>query len=53
MPIQKCMKDNKPGYKYGKEGYCYTYEVGNKKEQEKAYTEARKQGIAILKPGGE
>ena len=24
MPVQRCQKNNKPGYKFGKTGTCYT-----------------------------
>lgn len=39
MPIQKCKKKGKTGYKYGESGKCYT----GKKDKIKAI----KQGLAI------
>ena len=39
MPLQKCTKDGKSGWKYGDSGTCYT---GNG-----AREKARKQGVAI------
>ena len=24
MPVQSCTKNNKPGHKWGEEGFCYT-----------------------------
>lgn len=47
MPVKKCEKDGKPGYKYGDEGKCYTYEKGNEEERKKAKEKAFKQGAAI------
>ena len=39
MPIMKCQKKKKKGFKFGDEGFCYT--------DSKARTKARKQGVAI------
>lgn len=39
MPIKKCEKNGKPGYKWGDEGYCYTGPDAKDK--------ARLQGVAI------
>lgn len=39
MPIMKCNKDGKSGYKYGESGHCYTGPDAKKK--------AAKQGQAI------
>lgn len=39
MPIKKCQKDGKPGYKWGDSGECY---VGDDAKQK-----AQKQGVAI------
>ncbi len=39
MPIKRCQKDGKPGYKWGDSGECY---VGDDAKQK-----AQKQGIAI------
>lgn len=47
MPIKKCQKDNLPGYKYGDEGYCYTYNPDDKDSKEAALKKAKKQGTAI------
>ena len=46
MPIMTCRKDNKPGYKWGKSGYCYTY-TNNAASREAAKKKAIKQGRAI------
>jgi len=54
MPLVRCRKDNKPGWKYGKENKtCYTYESGNKKSEARAKLLAGKQGVAIRMRGGE
>jgi len=54
MPVQHCMKDGKPGYKYGEEGFCYTYTPGNEKERQEAKQKAYLQGVAIeRRRGGE
>ena len=37
MPIKRCRKDNKPGYKWGDQGKCYT----GKDAKEKALKQAR------------
>lgn len=47
MPVQKCVKNGKPGYRWGKEGKCYFYTLGNKQSREKAKEKAIKQGKAI------
>jgi hypothetical protein len=26
MPVKQCELDNKPGFKWGEEGTCYTYD---------------------------
>ena len=39
MPIQRCTKDGKSGFRYGPEGFCYT--------GPRAREKARKQGQAI------
>ena len=47
MPVKRCRSDNKPGWKYGDSGKCYTYAAGNKKSESVAKLKAVKQGIAI------
>jgi len=48
MPIMKCKLNNKPGYRWGISGQCYTWEIGDKDKEKEAYNKARKQGIAII-----
>jgi hypothetical protein len=47
VPVQKCQKDNKPGYRWGREGTCYTYTPGNPASRKRAYDRALAQGRAI------
>lgn len=44
MPVQKCQSKGKSGWKYGKEGKCYTGKDAKKK--------AIKQGLAIAQQQG-
>ena len=53
MPIQSCSADGKPGYKFGPEGYCYTYTPGSEKARKAAKQKAYLQGVAIAKNSGE
>ena len=47
MPLKKCQKGGKSGYKWGDSGKCYTYTTGNKTSQKSAKKKAIKQGLAI------
>lgn len=51
MPIKRCQRDNKPGYKWGDAGYCYTYTPGNRKQREAAKNLAAEQAKAIFASG--
>ena len=53
MPLMKCRKDDKPGWKYGDNGACYTYTADDKKSESAAKLKAIKQGIAISRESGE
>lgn len=53
MPVIRCVKDGKPGWKYGEEGFCYTYTPGNEKSSNEAKRKAYLQGAAIEKRTGE
>ena len=53
MPLMKCRVGGKPGWKYGEQGKCYTYEPGDKKSEAAAKLKAVKQGIVISKSTGE
>lgn len=47
MPLMKCRKDNKPGFKWGPEGKCYTYDPKSQISKDNARNKALKQGKAI------
>lgn len=47
MPVQRCMLDGKPGYRWGEHGRCYTYTPGNARSQMRARLKAEAQGAAI------
>ena len=47
MPVQRCQLDGKPGYKWGKQGKCYTYTAGDAASRGRAKQKATKQGLAI------
>lgn len=52
MPRQRCTKNGKPGYRYGRYGTCYTYTPGNKTSRNRAKRKAEIQGSAIRRQGG-
>jgi hypothetical protein len=47
MPVKECSSDGKLGYKYGDDGYCYTYTRGNESSRKSAKQKAHLQGSAI------
>jgi len=47
MPVKECQLNNQPGFKWGDNGKCYTYNVKNKQSKEEALRKAKKQGEAI------
>jgi len=47
MPIKKCTKDGKPGFKFGDSGFCYIFTPNNPTSRLKARKKAEKQGRAI------
>lgn len=47
MPVQECQENNKPGYKWGDAGKCYTYDPNNETSKKEARKKANIQGIAI------
>jgi hypothetical protein len=50
MPIYRCRRNGKSGFKYGVEGKCYTYTDPASKKR--AHSRAVKQGQAIEKSKG-
>jgi len=49
MPVQSCMENNKPGFKWGAKGKCYVYPAGDEKASGKAKEKAYLQGYAATK----
>ena len=47
MPVTSCQKDGNPGFKWGEEGHCYTYDQGNSASRLRARLKAEAQGRAI------
>lgn len=47
MPIKKCTKDGKPGFKWGDEGKCYTYTSNDPESRRRARQLAEQQMRAI------
>lgn len=47
MPIKRCQIDNKPGYKWGDSGKCYSYNPNNESSIKEAKKSAVAQGLAI------
>lgn len=47
MPVKNCEDNNKPGYKWGDSGKCYTYNPDNEGQKRNAKKSAIVQGIAI------
>jgi hypothetical protein len=50
MPIKNCSVNNKPGYKWGNGGHCYTYAPNDAESRKEAKKKAIKQGVAIEGP---
>lgn len=48
MPIKHCAHKGKPGFKWGDNGTCYTYESTNVVSIARAKLKAQMQGKAIL-----
>jgi len=51
MPLMRCVKDKKPGWKWGVGSKCYTYLRGNKRSETVAKGKARLQEKAIRASG--
>ena len=46
MPIKKCSEGDKPGFKWGDSGKCYTYTAGDDASMKAAKAKAVKQALA-------
>lgn len=53
MPVKRCVLDNKPGFKWGEQGKCFTYQINNVDDRERARGKAAAQGKAIEAAGGQ
>jgi len=51
MPVMKCRRKGRPGYKWGASGHCYTYEPGSRAGVATAKRKARIQGAAVKSKG--
>lgn len=47
MPVQSCSVNGKPGFKWGDNGACYTYDPNSPKSKAAARIKAGAQGTAI------
>jgi hypothetical protein len=47
MPVQNCQLNNKPGFKWGDKGKCYTYTPGNKTSMDNAKKKVMQQAVTI------
>lgn len=47
MPVQSCSDNERPGYKWGEQGVCYTYSKGNLSQKKRAKRRAFYQGLAM------
>lgn len=47
MPVKDCQSENKPGYKWGDMGKCYTYDPKNEGSKRNSKKKATAQGLAI------
>ena len=53
MPLMRCTVKGKPGFKWGRNGKCYTYKAGDKKSMARARQKAVAQAYAIwINQGG-
>ena len=51
MPLMRCERDGKPGWKEGDSGFCYIYEPKKKDSETKARRKAIRQKRAIRATG--
>lgn len=45
--LERCSIDNRPGWRWGKQGKCYPYTPGDKSSESRARNRALDQAIAI------
>ena len=46
MPVKACSDNERPGYKWGDSGKCYTYATGDEAGRKRAKEKAHLQGAA-------
>lgn len=51
MPIQRCRKNSKPGFRFGKTGTCYTYTSKDPALRQRARKKAEAQERAARASG--
>ena len=51
MPVERAIKDGKPGFRFGKSGKIYIYTPRDKESRERARKKAEKQGRAVRSMG--
>ena len=51
MPVEACSAGDKPGFRWGNQGKCYTYTPGDKLSMQEAKEKANKQGVAARLAG--
>lgn len=47
MPVESCVLNGKPGFRWGKQGKCYTYKSGDTASRARARAQAARQGRAV------
>jgi hypothetical protein len=47
MPIKNCTFENKPGFKWGDQGKCFTYNTNDPESRNRAREKALEQGRVI------
>ena len=52
MPVQTCQSNNRPGFKFGPSGKCFTYRSNDASGRAQARARAEVQGRAIRAAGG-
>jgi hypothetical protein len=48
MPLMRCQIKGKPGWKWGQQGKCYPYTLGDVKSEAAAKSKAKEQAAAII-----
>lgn len=51
MPVYSCYENGRPGYRWGENGKCYTYQPGDERSRRRAKQRAEAQGRAAYASG--